>query len=66
MIYLLLAHGDVYVIKRKGKKDLLLPALNSVIKNIDIGAKRIDVEIPRGLDDEVWCFNAFSRNVCAS
>ncbi len=53
MIYLLLAHGDVYVIKRKGKKDLLLPALNSVIKNIDIGAKRIDVEIPRGLDDEV-------------
>jgi len=45
--------GDVYVIKRKEKKDLLLPALNSVIKNVDIGNKRIDVEIPRGLDDEV-------------
>ena len=45
--------GDVYVIKRKGKKDLLLPALNSVIKNVDIVSKRIDVEVPRGLDDEV-------------
>ena len=45
--------GDVYVIKRKGKKDLLLPALSSVIKNIDIVERRIDVEIPRGLEDEV-------------
>lgn len=45
--------SDVYVIKRKGKQDLLLPAISSVIKHIDIGAKRIDVEIPRGLDDEV-------------
>ena len=45
--------GDVYVIKRKGKKDLLLPALSSVIKNVDIEGRRIDVEIPRGLDDEV-------------
>lgn len=45
--------GDVYVIKRKGKKDLLLPGLKSVIKNIDLTNKRIDVEIPRGLDDEI-------------
>lgn len=45
--------SDVYVIKRKGKKDLLIPAIESVIKNIDVENKRIDVEIPRGLDDEV-------------
>ena len=45
--------SDVYVVKRKGKKDLLLPAIDSVIKKIDIEKKRMDVEIPRGLDDEV-------------
>lgn len=45
--------GDVYVIKRKGKKDLLLPGLQSVIKKVDVEGKRIDVEVPRGLDDEV-------------
>ena len=45
--------SDVYVIKRKGKKDLLVPAIESVIKKIDVENKRIDVEIPRGLDDEV-------------
>ena len=45
--------SDVYVIKRKGKKDLLLPAIGSVIKKIDIEGRRIDVEVPRGLDDEV-------------
>lgn len=45
--------SDVYVVKRQGKKDLLLPAIKSVIKNIDVVAKKIDVEIPRGLEDEV-------------
>lgn len=44
--------SDVYVIKRKGKKDLLLPAISSVIKKIDIVNKRIDVEVPRGLDED--------------
>lgn len=41
--------SDVYVIKRKGEKDLLIPAIESVIKKIDVANKRIDVEIPRGL-----------------
>ena len=45
--------GDVYVIKIRCKKELLLPALSSVIKNVDIVGRSIDVEIPRGLDDEV-------------
>lgn len=45
--------SDVYVVKRKGKKDLLLPAIASVVKKIDIENKRIDVEVPGGLEDEV-------------
>ncbi len=45
--------SDVYVIKRKDKKDLLLPSISSVIKNIDIEKGEIEVEIPRGLEDEV-------------
>ena len=45
--------SDVYVIKRADKNDLLLPALESIIKNIDVKNKKIDVEVPRGLDDEV-------------
>ncbi len=43
--------SDVYVIKRKGKKDLLIPAIESVIKKVDVSNKRIDVKIPRGLDE---------------
>ncbi|MBR4111070.1 MAG: 16S rRNA processing protein RimM [Clostridia bacterium] len=45
--------SDVYVVKREGKKELLLPALESVVKNIDLENKKIEVEIPRGLEDEV-------------
>ncbi|MBQ9279533.1 MAG: 16S rRNA processing protein RimM [Clostridia bacterium] len=45
--------ADVYVVKRKGKKDLLLPTIASVVKKIDVKLRRIDVEIPRGLEDEV-------------
>ena len=43
--------SDVYVIKREKQNDLLLPGLASVIKKVDVKAKRIDVEIPRGLLD---------------
>ena len=44
--------SDVYVVKRKGKKDLLLPAIAAVIKKVDIANRRIDVEVPRGLEDD--------------
>lgn len=43
--------NDVWVIKRKGKKDLLLPFIESVILTVDIVAKRVTVDIPEGLDD---------------
>ena len=45
--------SDVYVVKRKGKQDLLLPAISSVVKKVDVVNKKVFVEIPRGLDDEV-------------
>ena len=39
-------------IKRKNKKDLLLPALADVIKKVDVENKKIYVEVPRGLEDD--------------
>ena len=44
---------DVYVVKRKGKQDLLLPAISSVIKKVDVVNQKVFVEVPRGLEDEV-------------
>ncbi|CAM3417665.1 ribosome maturation factor RimM [Streptococcus pluranimalium] len=44
--------NDVWVIKRKGKKDLLLPYIPPVVLNVDVAANRVDVEIMEGLDDE--------------
>lgn len=44
--------NDVWVVKRKGKRDLLLPYIPPVVLNIDFENSRVDVEIPEGLDDE--------------
>lgn len=41
--------ADVYVIKQKGKDDLLLPALKSVIIDTDVENKKIHVVVPEGL-----------------
>ncbi len=43
--------NDVWVVQRKAKKDLLLPKIDSVIKDVDLENHRIMVEIPEGLDD---------------
>lgn len=46
--------NDVYVIKSKDGKELLLPALKSVVRTILPDQKRIDVAVPKGLfEDEV-------------
>lgn len=46
--------NDVYVVTRKGKKDILVPALKSVVKLISPEDRRIVVELPEGLvDDEI-------------
>ena len=44
--------NDVWVVKRKGKRDLLLPYIPPVILNVDINNNRVDVELLEGLDDE--------------
>ncbi|MBY5005125.1 ribosome maturation factor RimM [Streptococcus suis] len=44
--------NDVWVVKRKGKKDLLLPYIPPVVLNVDIKNNRVDVELLEGLDDE--------------
>jgi len=40
--------NDVYVVRHK-KKELLIPALGSVVLNIDTKAGRMQVELPEGL-----------------
>lgn len=44
--------NDVWVVKRKGKRDLLLPYIPPVILNVNIPDGRVDVDIMEGLDDE--------------
>lgn len=45
--------NDVWVIQRLGQKDALIPYIESVVKEINVEAGRVTVEIPEGLlDDE--------------
>ncbi|MGE6631379.1 ribosome maturation factor RimM [Bacillus sp. NPDC077027] len=44
--------NDVWVVARKGKKDVLIPYIPSVVKTIDIENKAIHVEVMEGLIDE--------------
>lgn len=44
--------NDVWVVQRKGKKELLLPYIPPVILNVDLEENRVDVDIMEGLDDE--------------
>lgn len=41
--------NDVYVVKNELGKQILIPALKTVIKNIDLESKKITVELPEGL-----------------
>lgn len=43
--------NDVWVVKRAGQKDLLLPFLKSVVRQIDLDQKKVFVDVPLGLDD---------------
>jgi 16S rRNA processing protein RimM len=41
--------NDVYVVKQ-ADRELLLPALRSVVKSVDLEARRMQVEVPDGLE----------------
>jgi len=46
--------NDVYVVKDEKGRELLLPALKSVVKAVDVVGRKISVSIPEGLcDDEI-------------
>lgn len=45
--------NDIYDVKRQGKKNLLLPVIDDVVKDIDIEGGKITVHVMEGLDDEV-------------
>ncbi|MGQ5207338.1 ribosome maturation factor RimM [Bacillus subtilis] len=44
--------NDVWVIGRKGKKDALIPYIESVVKHIDVKEKKIEIELMEGLIDK--------------
>ncbi|MEW6696202.1 MAG: ribosome maturation factor RimM [Bacillota bacterium] len=41
--------NDVYVVKKEQGKDILIPAIKSVVKRIDVPGGRMEVELPEGL-----------------
>ena len=41
--------NDVWVIKRKGEKDLLIPYIYDVVKAVDINSKTVTIELLEGL-----------------
>lgn len=43
--------NDVYVVKGAGR-EILVPALRSVVKAVDLTARRMEVDLPEGLDQE--------------
>lgn len=49
---LFLPANDVWVVSRSGKKDLLLPVIESVILKVDLDANEIIVNILEGLDPD--------------
>jgi 16S rRNA processing protein RimM len=43
--------NDVYVVRKPETKDLLLPALKTVVRSVDIAARLVRVVLPDGLRD---------------
>jgi len=41
--------NDVYVVRRKDKEELFIPAIHDVVKNIDLEKKRITINMVDGL-----------------
>lgn len=45
--------NDIYDVKRAGKKNLLLPVIDDVVKEVNIEGGYVKVHVMEGLDDEV-------------
>lgn len=45
--------NDVWVVHREGRRDILIPAIHDVVKEIDIDGRVLVVDLPDGLDPEV-------------
>lgn len=43
--------NDVYIVKKGDSKDILIPALKSVVSKVDVDNKKIYVNLPEGLLD---------------
>ena len=43
--------NDVWVVKRPGQKDALIPMIDDVVKNVDVDNKRITIDALEGLLD---------------
>lgn len=43
--------NDIYVMQDEAGGEIWIPALKAVVKNIDLAAGRMDVELPEGLKD---------------
>ena len=43
--------NDVWVIQRSGKKDLLIPAIKDVVKDVQIENHQVIIDMLDGLDD---------------
>ncbi|MGE0909999.1 ribosome maturation factor RimM [Bacillus atrophaeus] len=44
--------NDVWVVERKGQKDALIPYIESIVKDIDVTEKKIQIHLMEGLIDE--------------
>jgi 16S rRNA processing protein RimM len=40
---------DVYLVRKSGQADILIPVLKTVVKEVDIDNRRIEVVLPDGL-----------------
>lgn len=43
--------NDIYDVKREGKKNLLLPVIDDVVKEIDLESGKVTVHVMEGLDE---------------
>ncbi len=44
--------NDVYLVRRPGKRDALIPALSDVVREVDLDSRRMVIEVVPGLLDE--------------